>query len=213
MNSPNLKISNRQITASSLQISKDFQKHHRHVLRDVENAIALPKFGQSSEAETKLIEDFAKQNFFAQEYKNKQGRHFRYYEMTEAGFYAITLAYTSDKAKIQRIRYINAFESLKNKYRQLELEKLRLEYVTNTYLPFGQDIVRSHIPVSDAVKTLHILGLYPDMTSNRLKGMAQRGEIEGFHTSRGWRIYRDQITKLATIRSFPSNPAKRFFKI
>lgn len=42
--SPNLKISNRQIVASSLQIAKDFQKHHRNVLRDIENAIALPKF-------------------------------------------------------------------------------------------------------------------------------------------------------------------------
>ena len=109
------------------------------------------------------------------------------------------LGFTGEKALQFRYRYVTRFDEMEAQLHQKEIKKLEAEYVAEKYLPFDTPVIRASIPLSDAVKHLHILHLYPEMTTNRLKGMINRGELEGHKDTRGHtRIYEDQVTKLAT---------------
>ncbi len=187
MNQPIVKIENGKPMTTSVAVAEYFQREHRSVLDSIRTILA------------DVSEPFRLQNFLQSEYLNKQNHLQPCYVMTRSGFAMTALGFTGTKAVQFREAYITRFDEMEAKLMEKQLKQLEHQYVKEKYLPFDEPVIRASVPLSDAVKHLHILHLYPEMTTTRLKGMITRGEIEGHKDSRGYtRIYEDQVTKLAT---------------
>lgn len=99
-----IKIKNDQLVVSSRQISDNFEKEHRHILRSIDSLKEdVPNFGQM------FIED---------EEPDTYGRPQRVYLMNRDGFSLLVMGFTGKKALDWKLKYIDAFNrmetSLKN---------------------------------------------------------------------------------------------------
>ena len=95
-------------------IAKNFEKDHRHVLRDIDNLIAqidVSKIGHISES-----------YFVPAKYADVHGRVQRFYDMTFRGFILLTMGFTGEKAFAWKLKYIDTFEWLRQEY----LKKLKV---------------------------------------------------------------------------------------
>ena len=81
----------------SLFVADFFEKQHKHVLRDIAK-ITEPKSG--------LSEEFIKNNFAADFYKDSTGRKLPCYQMTRDGFTMLVMGYTGQKAMRFKELYI-----------------------------------------------------------------------------------------------------------
>ena len=84
----------------SLFVAEFFEKQHKHVLRDIDK-ITEPKSG--------LSEEFIKNNFVKDTYKDSTGRKLPCYQMTRDGFTLLVMGYTGTKAMRFKELYIKRF--------------------------------------------------------------------------------------------------------
>lgn len=99
-----IKLQNDQLVVSSRQISDNFEKEHRHILRSVDSfKIDVPNFGQM---------------FCEDEEADSYGRPQRVYLMNRDGFSLLVMGFTGKRALEWKLKYIDAFNrmetSLKN---------------------------------------------------------------------------------------------------
>lgn len=94
---------NDTVRVSSLFVAEFFGKQHKHVLRDIAK-ITEPKSG--------LSEEFIKNNFTADTYKDSTGRKLRCYQMTRDGFTMLVMGYTGKKAMRFKELYIKRFNKM-----------------------------------------------------------------------------------------------------
>ncbi len=94
---------NDTVRVSSLFVAEFFEKQHKHVLRDIAK-ITEPKSG--------LSEEFIKNNFTADTYKDSTGRKLRCYQMTRDGFTMLVMGYTGKKAMRFKELYIKRFNKM-----------------------------------------------------------------------------------------------------
>lgn len=87
----------------SLFVAEFFDKQHKHVLRDIAK-ITEPTSG--------LSEEFIKNNFTADSYKDKTGRKLPCYQMTRDGFTMLVMGYTGAKAMRFKELYIRRFNEM-----------------------------------------------------------------------------------------------------
>lgn len=87
----------------SLFVAEFFDKQHKHVLRDIAK-ITEPTSG--------LSEEFIKNNFTAESYKDKTGRKLPCYQMTRDGFTMLVMGYTGAKAMRFKELYIKRFNEM-----------------------------------------------------------------------------------------------------
>lgn len=87
----------------SLFVAEFFDKQHKHVLRDIAK-ITEPTSG--------LSEEFIKNNFTADSYKDKTGRKLPCYQMTRDGFTMLVMGYTGAKAMRFKELYIKRFNEM-----------------------------------------------------------------------------------------------------
>lgn len=87
----------------SLFVADFFEKQHKHVLRDIAK-ITEPKSG--------LSEEFIKNNFAADFYKDSTGRKLPCYQMTRDGFTMLVMGYTGQKAMRFKELYIKRFNEM-----------------------------------------------------------------------------------------------------
>ncbi len=187
MNQPRVTVENGHAYTTTLEIARTFEREHWSVIQTIEKM--MPH----------LPEGFIRQNFLTYDTTNSQGKNIKAYRLTFSGFAMIALGFTGEKAIKFRVAYINRFDEMERQLKEKELARVEREYVEEKYLPFGQPVIRATVPLSDAVKHLHILGLFPELTTNRLKSMIRRGEADGTFDARGFaRIYVDEVTRLAT---------------
>lgn len=103
-----VEIKKHTVVCSSIQVAKNFDKNHFHIIRDLE---------------TKIIgvadKNFTDTNFGLSEYKDESGKRNKMYFMTRDGFTLLAMGFTGVKAMKWKIKYINSF----NKMEQLLLEK------------------------------------------------------------------------------------------
>ena len=84
-------------------VAQFFEKHHRHVLRDIER-ITEPNSG--------LSEGFIRLNFKPSSYKDSTGRKLPCYMMTRDGFTMLVMGYTGKKAMKYKELYIRRFNEM-----------------------------------------------------------------------------------------------------
>lgn len=187
MNTPLVKIENGKPMTTSVAVAEFFDREHPDVMRAIRDVLKH------------VPEDFRLRNFAESNYRNNQGRNYPCFHLTRSGFAMTALGFTGKKAVEFRAAYVQRFDEMEAKLRDKEIRKLEHEYVAEKYLPFDEPVIRESVGLSDACKHLRILGVHLTLTPGQLKGKVKRGELEGHQDERGhWRIFVDQVTKLAT---------------
>lgn len=187
MNQPIVKIENGRPMTNSVAVAEYFEKEHPDVLRAIRNV------------SEHCPEAFWLRNFAESEYLNRQGHRYPCFLMTKSGFAMTALGFTGRRAIEFRAAYIDRFDEMETMLTEKQLKSLESKYVRQLVLPNDEPIRRESIALSDACKHLRILGVHLTLTPGQLKGKIKRGELEGHQDARGhWRIYVDQVTKLAT---------------
>lgn len=85
---------------SSRDIAKLFDKEHKNVLRDIEDALS------------KLPDEFNQLNFERVKYKDKKGEARPEYLLNRKSFALIAMGFTGEKAMVFKVAYIEAFETM-----------------------------------------------------------------------------------------------------
>lgn len=134
----------KQFVVSSLWIAKMFDKKHREVLRAIRNLIKIGvKLHQS--------QYFIEHKYF-DTYKREQVE----YLLTEKGFTFLSMGFTGEKATKVKIRFIEAFDKLKNAV--LEYTKARKSYKWT--IPFDFDDMHNCIELQKVFQSGYILGVF-----------------------------------------------------
>lgn len=114
MSSPKaiITVENGHIYATSLVVAEKFEKRHDNVLRDIETIIKKCP-----------VPNFSLLNFEERKYQYRtarnQLREAPYYVMTRKGFTMLARGFTGEKAFLWNLAYIEAFERMEAKLRQL----------------------------------------------------------------------------------------------
>jgi Rha family phage regulatory protein len=184
---PLVKIENGRPMTTSMAVADYFERQHKDVLESIRNILAV------------VPEDFSRRNFPPREYKDSRGHIRRSYLLSKSGFAMTALGFTGKRAIEFRLAYVQRFDEMEAELIDRQIKTLENKYVRQLLLPTDQPVIRESISLSDACKHLRILGVHLTLTPGQLKGKIKRGELEGHQDSRGyWRIYIDQVTKLAT---------------
>lgn len=101
-----------RVYTTSLLVAEKFEKNHFHVIRDIEHII-----------KTCPDKQFSASNFGLRNYQYTTGknqlREAPYYNLTRDGFTMLAMGFTGQKAFLWKIAYINAFNRLEAKLREL----------------------------------------------------------------------------------------------
>lgn len=105
-------IHQNHVHTTSLMVAEKFEKNHFHVIRDIEHII-----------KTCPDKQFSASNFGLRKYQYTTGknqlREAPYYNLTRDGFTMLAMGFTGQKAFLWKIAYINAFNRLEAKLREL----------------------------------------------------------------------------------------------
>ncbi len=143
MNEIEITNTNGVLTVSSLQVAKDFNKQHKHILEKIDDIMA-----QINSAENSA------QYFIESSYTDKSGKSNKCYDITRDGFSLLVMGFTGKKALEWKLKYIEAFNSME---RQLTDINLNIEEVVNRMLDEKiEDIVNKAVSeaISETVKVL-----------------------------------------------------------
>ena len=103
-------IENEKAITTSLKVAEIFNKRHDSVLRDIENLrIDLQNINQKD-----------LHNFGEISYKDKYGRSQKAYQMNKDGFTLLAMGYTGKKALRFKLTYIEAFNQMESKIREMQ---------------------------------------------------------------------------------------------
>lgn len=90
------------MVVSSREIAKNFEKEHKHIIRDIDAKIN--SLETSVQNWTHL--------FMESKYEDKYGREQREYLLTRDGFSFMIMGFTGSKADIWKLKYIDAFNKM-----------------------------------------------------------------------------------------------------
>jgi Rha family phage regulatory protein len=105
---------NDDIKTDSFKIADKFSKLHKNVIRDIEKIIS--SFEELLSTNTLSSDDFTKLRFELC-FKNNElqnGKPQKFYELNESAFMLVVMAYTGIDAMAIKIRYINAFNFMRD---------------------------------------------------------------------------------------------------
>ncbi|MBC1474948.1 hypothetical protein HB852_09990 [Listeria grandensis] len=107
---PNLVVmKNEQAVTSSLQVAENFDKEHKHVLRDLDNLKGV-------------VQNWT-DLFYEDEYTHTQNKQqYRVIYMNRDGFTLLAMGFTGKKAMQFKLKYIEAFNQMENHIKQTEFE-------------------------------------------------------------------------------------------
>lgn len=106
---------NDQMLVSSLEVSRNFQKEHRHVLESIRNLAA---------------ENSAAKNLFYESTYESRGKQYPMYLMNRDGFTLLAMGFTGKDALEWKLKYIQAFNEMEAKLNDPEfLVKRSMEYL------------------------------------------------------------------------------------
>lgn len=188
MTQPLIKIEQGKPVTTSVAVADYFDRQHNNVMRDIRNILA------------ECSEEFSLLNFEQRDYVNSRGQTQPCYYLTRSGFAMTALGFTGKKAIQFRLAYVQRFDEMEAKLAARKERQIREENARQLILRSADEpLIRESVPVGVACRHLWFLGVHLTLTPGQLKGRLKRGELEGHQDERGhWRIYLDQVTKLAT---------------
>lgn len=89
------------MTTTSLQVAKSFEKAHKHVLRAIDNL--------------DCSDEFRNKNFMKENIINSRGRQYESYSITRDGFSFLCMGFTGKKAAKWKELFIEAFNMMESK--------------------------------------------------------------------------------------------------
>jgi Rha family phage regulatory protein len=117
---PVLSIINNQVTTTSRDVARYFERDHRSVLKAIQNIDCPDEFGQ--------------RNFALSNYLTQQGKEQPMYRITRDGFTILAMGFTGPKAMKFKLAYIEAFNAMEAELIRQQQEKRLLPAVTDTEL-------------------------------------------------------------------------------
>lgn len=109
-------IENDQVFTDSLTVAEEFNKEHKHVIRDIE--VQLSKLAEAGEQE------WGVSNFGLTQYQHRQNKQwYTKYDMTEEAFAIVAMSYITPEAMKMKVRFIEEFK------------RLRQQLTVNTQVP------------------------------------------------------------------------------
>ena len=114
-----VQINHSEPVTTSEFVAKAFGKEHKNILRKIEEIF------------TQVPDSFIKLNFKFNEKLVKVGfgeRHDKFYELTKDGFILLVMGFTGKNAMSIKIAYINAFNAIAEKLRQIQAK----QYITTS---------------------------------------------------------------------------------
>lgn len=90
----------RQAVTTSLQVAEDFDKQHKHVIRDIENLAA---------------QNWATKNMFIEGQYENRGKRYKMYYMNRDGFTLLAMGFTGKEALQFKLKYIDAFNQMEQR--------------------------------------------------------------------------------------------------
>ena len=109
-----VQINHSEPVTTSEFVAKAFGKEHKNILRKIEEIF------------TQVPDSFIKLNFKFNEKLVKVGfgeRHDKFYELTKDGFILLVMGFTGKNAMSIKIAYINAFNAIAEKLRQIQAQQ------------------------------------------------------------------------------------------
>lgn len=106
-------IQNGQVLTDSLTVAEMFGKEHKNVKRDIENTINNIDVLKTSEEARELGIDFSSLKFERCEYKAANGQIYTKFLLNFDAFMLVTMGYTTQRAMLVKVRYINEFNRMK----------------------------------------------------------------------------------------------------
>ena len=100
-----------ELVTDSRAVALAFKKRHRDVLRII-NAM--------HKSEHPEVSEHTQRNFALSSYRDTTGRELPMYRMTAKGMTELTMGFGGERARVVRIRFINAFEEVGNRLAQAE---------------------------------------------------------------------------------------------
>jgi Rha family phage regulatory protein len=210
---PKLTIVNGKPTCTSLDVAAHFGKSHFHVLRDIETILSASKIGcandpQSGPAESE-VEAFSQRNFALGEYLDKQKKPRLMYRLTEPGFALIAMGFTGPKALMWKIRYISAFEEMRERLQQSsEGAKLvrRIERQLSLLPEVSATLTGLRPTVTTAAAAIMIESarvMCPSPSAEHIVRLIKKNALEGVKDDAGrWHVYADSLNEWLSRRKF-----------
>jgi Rha family phage regulatory protein len=106
-------VQNGQVLTDSLTVADMFDKEHKNVKRDIENVISKIGDLKNDEEAKKLGINFDTLKFERIEYLDVQNRTQTKYLLNFDAFMLVTMGYTTQRAMLVKVRYINEFNRMK----------------------------------------------------------------------------------------------------
>jgi Rha family phage regulatory protein len=106
-------IQNDQVLTDSLTVAEMFGKEHKNVKRDIENTINNIDILKTSEEARELGIDFSSLKFERCEYKAANSQIYTKFLLNFDAFMLVTMGYTTQRAMLVKVRYINEFNRMK----------------------------------------------------------------------------------------------------
>lgn len=133
---PELVIIDKQVYCTSLQIAEHFEKEHKHVIRDIENAILQVQAANNPDmpAAQMFVKGF-------DEAPNNLGFKVKrpMYHLNVDGFSFLCLGYTGDKAAKFKLTYMAAFKKMRELLHEVGVTEKPVKYLSSVQLREIQD--------------------------------------------------------------------------
>jgi len=125
-------IQNNEVVTDSITIAGMFSKEHKHVKRDIQNTIDNLDALKETEEAQELGIDFNTTKFGRIGYKDSRNREQVKFLMNFDAFMLVTMSYTTQKAMLIKVKYINEFNRMQQQLKEQNVPKTQLEILQGT---------------------------------------------------------------------------------
>ncbi|WP_010501393.1 Rha family transcriptional regulator [Paenibacillus elgii] len=176
-----------QAFCSSRQVAEEFERRHDNVLQAIDGIAALKnqastesRNGLSEELEKMLtggqtIEQFVRENFFEQSYKDASGKRAREVMVTRKGAMLVVMGFTGRKATAVKIGLLNRFEAMEGFIRSLQIAKAEFPLLTEAIKNAKED--PKHYHFSNEINMIYRIVLGMDAKAFRESHGIAKGEV------------------------------------
>lgn len=181
---PVLKVVEGKAYTTSLDVAKHFHRSHKNVLQSIERLLS------------DCPDDFGRLNFQPISRLDNINREQPAFNLTRDGFALLAMGFTGKEALQWKVKYIQAFNLMEAELTRRNLKEgnqAQQQRLFPDLTPALQD-QRQVMTISAAINLLSYENLnIPPMTAAQVKGLIQRGKLEGYRADNRWVIVRESF--------------------